>query len=231
MIYPQGKLLVFSKAPEPGYVMTRLAGSLYDHGLDGANIAAKLHEFLLLERLNQATKDKIAPVELWCAPDKRHSFFSLCEKQYQVTLKDQPHGDLGERMAQAFEETLSTHAFAVLIGTDCPGMNARVIQQAFQCLRDEQGSVIVPAMDGGYVLIGISTPQPEIFTEMEWGTENVFKETCDRIKGRLQVFPHLWDIDHIEDLKKLIVEQKAYDISDNFRCYLEKINIQDTAYE
>lgn len=225
MLYPQGKLIVFSKAPEPGYVMTRLAQSLEEHGQDGQTIAAKIHEFLVLERLAQATKDNIAPVELWCAPDRSHPFFNFCEDIFPVTLKDQPEGDLGERMEFAFENALSTHAYAVLIGTDCPGMNAYVIRQAFQYLSNKKSSVICPAIDGGYVLIGLEKTQPGIFRNMKWGSSQVFEETRSRLQGSVGVLPSLWDVDRIEDLRKLIDKSGEFGLDEEFTNYLNRLNI------
>lgn len=217
--------MVFCKAPVAGEVMTRLAKGLNEKGLDGYVIAAKIHEFLTLERLHQATQESLSTVELWCSPDKHHPFFKECENKFPLVLKEQPQGDLGDRMLAAFDDALSTHSFAVLIGTDCPGLDFSTINQALHYISNKQCSVIVPAEDGGYVLIGLSGRQVDIFKDMEWGSPQVCDVTLQRINGQVELLPPLWDLDRITDLERLLRESRKLKLSEDFISYLDSIEL------
>lgn len=217
--------MVFCKAPEAGKVMTRLAKALTGTGLNGDVIAARIHEYLVLERLKQSTKESLAPVELWCSPGIDHPFFKECENAYPLELKVQAPGDLGERMSYAFDEALASASYAVLIGTDCPGLDSAMINQAFQFLQNKPCSVIGPAEDGGYVLIGLSGRQPDIFRDIEWGSSQVCEETVQRLNGQTEILPCLWDLDRIEDLQRLQKECRNLKLDDKFIDYLDSIEI------
>lgn len=226
MKYPQGCIMVFCKAPEPGKVMTRLAEGLDEMGLDGGVVAARIHEFLTIERLHKATQDALSPVQLWCSPDKQHPFFRECENHFPLVLKEQFQGDLGERMYLAFEDALSSHPYAILIGTDCPELDGVILDQAFQSLNSRQCSVIGPAEDGGYVLIGLSNQQAEIFHNIEWGSARVCDETLQRLSGEVELLPRLWDLDRIEDLQRLIDESNELNLRSDFIDYLHSIKLR-----
>ena len=106
--------------------------------------------------------------------------------------------------------TASTQALAkfkkvLLIGSDCPSLTAAVIQDAAQQL-DNLNSVMIPAFDGGYVLLGFRQINAHLFTNMTWSVSDVAAVTKQRIKdlnwslASLQPLP---DIDEPEDLQYL----------------------------
>lgn len=229
MRYPQGRLMVFCKAPEPGKVKTRLAKSL---GVSGENIgmsadevAAKIHEYLALHCLEKLTKGSVAPVELWCSPDRNHPFFQHCKKTFNVELKEQGEGDLGERMSRAFDDATSENIASIVVGADCPALNVILLEQAFELLHETQCSVIVPAEDGGYVLLGLPKNQPEIFMNIPWGSSRVHYETLLRIDGAVRELPKLWDIDRLEDLTRLLSESSKLGLSKDFIVFLESLKL------
>ncbi|WP_455198845.1 TIGR04282 family arsenosugar biosynthesis glycosyltransferase [Kaarinaea lacus] len=217
--------MIFCKAPEPGKVMTRLAEALNDLELDGYRIAARIHGFLARERLRHATSDDLAPVELWCAPDRNHSFFKECEKDYPVVLKEQIQGNLGERMLHAFDDALSAGFSAILIGTDCPSLDVSVMSQALNYLDEDNCSVIGPAEDGGYILIGLTTRQTAIFRDMEWSNSQVCEKTLLRIQGVVKQLPELWDVDRLEDLYRLAEQSRELELSQEFIDYLDSLEL------
>jgi rSAM/selenodomain-associated transferase 1 len=96
--------------------------------------------------------------------------------QSRLTLSLQGDGDLGQRMHRALARGLSQHAAVVLMGTDAPGLNATVLQQAAIALQTHD-AVFVPAHDGGYALVGLRQPVPELFEGMVWSTANVMADT------------------------------------------------------
>ena len=215
--------MVFCKAPEPGEVKTRLSASFEDRGMDGDQIAAKIHEHLALHSLRRIIKNKAVPVQLWCSPNKNHSFFKQCKKDFELELKDQGEGGLGERMLNAYKETLSDNDCVVVIGTDCPALNSSTVEQAFTLLHNKKCSVIGPAEDGGYFLLGLSENQPEMFKDIPWGSSQVFAETIKRASGRVNELSELWDVDRPEDLQRLLGEASELELSDDFRNYLETV--------
>lgn len=112
-----------------------------------------------------------------------------------VSVVDQGEGDLGARMARVDSP-------ALLIGSDCPGVSAPLLQAAAGALEDRR-VVLGPANDGGYYLIGFREPVPFLFEEMEWSTPRVLPETLRRLVERgwgPAVLPELADIDTPEDL-------------------------------
>jgi hypothetical protein len=110
-------------------------------------------------------------------------------------------GDLGERMARAFEESSRSPA-TVIIGSDCPGLRPDVITAAFARLT-EAPVVLGPAEDGGYYLIGLSRPMPELFRGIPWGTDRVLSNSLALLQRRgckPALLDPLEDIDRPEDL-------------------------------
>ena len=223
MLYPQSRLMVFCKAPEPGKVKTRLSKPFDERGIDGKKIAANVHEYLAMHTLRNITEINVAPVQLWCSPDKSHPFFQQCKKKFNVELKNQGQGDLGERMSRAFEDVLLKNDSAVVIGTDCPMLNSSIIERAFIGLHEGNCSVIGPAEDGGYVLLGLSANQPGIFQEITWGSSHVLNETLNKMSGRVSELPEMWDVDRPEDLQRLLREASILGLSEDFKCFLESI--------
>ena len=54
-------------------------------------------------------------------------------------------------------------------------------------------TVIGPAEDGGYYLLGFSQPVPFLFSAMPWGTAGVLDETLARLRQR-HIAPRLLDM-------------------------------------
>jgi rSAM/selenodomain-associated transferase 1 len=193
------RLAVFAKAPRPGEVKTRLASLLGEHG------AADLHASLVHRALEVASAAHPSALELWCAPDAHDPFFVECARRHGCVLHEQSGGDLGERMAHAFESSLAHGAALVLIGSDCPALEARHVLEAAAALRDHD-AVFVPAEDGGYVLVGLARAAPSIFTRIAWGTPVVMRQTRERLAEaglRWRELETLWDVDRPDDYRRL----------------------------
>lgn len=189
-------VIVFAKAPSAGHAKTRLIPAL------GASGAARLAEHLLRNTLEQALAAAIGPVELCVTPDRNHPAFIAALERLPVALTEQGEGDLGLRMARAFERVLSTQAGALLIGTDAPALDAAYLRQAAQAL-DAADAVFGPAADGGYTLVGLKRPAPELFAGMQWSHPRVMADTRERVGAqRLHhvELPMLHDIDEPADL-------------------------------
>ena len=200
------RVIVFAKAPEPGKVKTRLIPTLGEAG------AAALHRRLVMHTLRAAQEAVLGPVELWCAPDTRHAFFSECERDFGVSLHSQYEGDLGARMRRALEEVLGRAERAILVGSDIPALSAQYLRDAERALSRAHDAVFRGPDDGGYVLIGLARCDPELFRDIPWGEPEVLAETRRRLaalRWRCLELPALWDVDRPEDLERLPEEMRA----------------------
>ena len=204
-------LVIFAKAPIPGAVKTRLCPPLTP------DEAATLHGTFVLDVLEQTrqavTKGRL-PVDryLACAPASDHVFFQIMEERQGVRLLDQIGQDLGARMHQVFT-TLFLHGYqrVIIIGTDAPTLPQSTYQEAFALLRAHD-LVLGPALDGGYYLIGLKRPVPELFAEIPWSTDQVLQLTRKKAAelGLSVATLKEWrDIDTIDDLRALIEDCAA----------------------
>jgi len=190
-------IAILAKAPIPGLAKTRLMPALGAHG------AAMLQEALTARAVETATAAQTGPVTLWATPDATHPSFRELAVKSRVAIKRQPDGDLGARMLATCDAVAGP---ALVIGTDCPSLSPAHLRAAADALRDGNDVVVIPAEDGGYVLIGMRKPQPELFSSMPWGTDAVMAETRKRAadtKLRCRELPTQWDIDRPDDLERL----------------------------
>ena len=189
-------IAILAKAPVPGYVKSRLIPVL------GADGAADLQARLIEGTVVTATKAVLGPVTLWTAPDPKHPLFQRVRAHHGVALVRQSDGDLGARMHEAAK---AANGPVLIVGTDCPVLNANHLHHAAATLRNYD-VVVIPAEDGGYVLIGLRQPQAELFTDMEWSTTAVMDETRRRLRSLTlswRELPTLWDVDRPEDLERM----------------------------
>lgn len=199
------RLIVFAKAPVPGRVKTRLIP------LIGPLATTALYKQLVLHCLSTAVDAQLGPVDLWCTPSMRHPFFLQCTRKFPIALFHQREGDLGHRMVHALQKTLKKVPQVLLIGTDCPSLTPDDLREAAGVLRQGMDTVIVPAEDGGYVLIGLCRCAPELFSGISWGTGSVLQETRDRLRGlgwKWHELSERWDVDRPEDVERL--KQEGY---------------------
>lgn len=192
-------VVVFAKAPVPGQVKTRLVPAL------GADGAAALALRMLRHTLAQAAGAGLGPVELCAAPDGTHPALREAAATAGATLAVQGEGDLGARMHRAFERQLAKHAGALLVGTDAPALDAAVLREAARALASHD-AVFVPALDGGYALIGLRRADARCFVGMRWSHAQVMADTRERLRAaglRWAELPPLADIDEPADLVHL----------------------------
>lgn len=193
------RVAVFAKAPVAGAVKTRLAGVLGSEG------AVELHAALVRRALSTAAASRVGPVELWCAPDQHHAFFTRCASDYGVELHAQRGADLGARMARTFERAHAAGRGLLLIGSDCPALTPQHLHAAATALASND-AVFGPAEDGGYVLVGLSQPVARLFDGIEWGGPAVMAATRERLReagARWHELPPLWDVDRPDDYARL----------------------------
>jgi rSAM/selenodomain-associated transferase 1 len=186
----------FAKEPVSGLVKTRMQPTL------SAEQACALHTELLLWVCRTLCESKLADVELWVSGERKHPVFDACGALGIGGLQSQSGDNLGDRMFNAISESLGYYQKVILVGSDCPQIDADYLRCALQAL-DNKSLVLGPAIDGGYVLIGATAIQASLFEGISWGTDAVFCETVQLIEERgigwSQLLP-LADIDRPEDL-------------------------------
>ncbi|MDP3355752.1 MAG: TIGR04282 family arsenosugar biosynthesis glycosyltransferase [Polaromonas sp.] len=196
------RLVIFAKAPQPGAVKTRLIPAL------GAEGAATLARAMLDHTLQQSVAAGLDAVELCMSPAPGDAAWDGVVLPAGVACTAQGAGDLGERMDRAMQRALTLHHGPVLlIGTDCPALDCEHLRQAARQLA-QHDAVLIPVADGGYVLIGLQGPCPDIFANMPWSTSTVTTETLQRLDAlglRAWQGPVLHDIDEAGDLVHLPV--------------------------
>lgn len=194
------RLVIFAKAPQAGAAKTRLTPAL------GAQGAAELARHMLGHALRQALAAGLGPVELCMSPAPLDSAWRGIALPDAAVRTSQGEGDLGQRMARAVHRVTMQHRQPVLlIGTDCPALTAARLAEAARQLQTHD-AVLIPATDGGYVLIGLNAPCPEVFSRMQWSTSLVAAETLRRMAAlSLRVWRGLPlpDIDEPADLVHL----------------------------
>ena len=192
-------IAIFARAPVAGQTKTRLIPAL------GASGAARLHRQMIVSALAVSRAAAVGPVVVWAAPDAGQRFFRALSRRGQVGVCAQPAGDLGERMAAAFA---GQRGPMLLIGSDCPALRPAHLVSAAALLGEATGNdaVLIPAEDGGYVLIGLRHPEPAVFVGIDWGSARVMAQTRQRLSEhglRWAELPELWDVDRAADLARL----------------------------
>jgi rSAM/selenodomain-associated transferase 1 len=190
-------LLVFVKHPSPGAVKTRLAAEV------GPEAAARLYR-TLAERVLEATSPRAGEYERLVFFDPPEALAGMRAWLPGVRLLAQSGGDLGARMADAFARAFARGAErVVLVGTDAPAVGRETVMEALSAL-DAADVVIGPAEDGGYYLLALRQPRPELFSGVAWSTPSVRAQTLTRAAfASLSVreLAPLRDVDTLEDLR------------------------------
>lgn len=195
------RIIIFAKAPVAGLAKTRLIPALGEQG--AANLAKKLLQHTVM----QAHCTDVGIVELCVTPSLHHEVWNELSIPKSIEWSEQGEGDLGARMASAASLANLRGESVLLIGTDCPSLTADVLRRAVHAL-DTHDSVLVPAFDGGYVLLGLNKFDPSLFFNMTWSVNTVAQETRRRIHDlawSLKLLNMLHDIDNPEDLQQLPV--------------------------
>ncbi len=199
--HPQARVLVFAREPKLGAVKTRLQGVI------GKERALALHEAMIRRVTGLVKQSRLAPMALWVSSNIHHKLFiSICNIK---DISEQVGDDLGQKMAYAVAATLADDMInaVLLVGADCPSIDQSYLALALEKLvRSDVDAVIGPAEDGGYVLLGLKTPAPELFRDIQWGTDAVLNATIQRLEDggfSYHLMDQRWDVDRYEDLERL----------------------------
>jgi uncharacterized protein len=198
---PAIALAVMAKVPAAGEVKTRLCPPL------APAEAAILASCFLLDRVEQlGTVAGADPLVAFTPPEREGGMRDLLPAG--VRLVPQAGADLGARLDRLLTDLLGEgYPGAIAVDADSPTLPTAFLEDACQALRAGRVEVVVgPCDDGGYYLIGLRTPAPELFAGMPWSTPSVLPETLTRARRlglTLRLLPSWFDVDRGEDLHRL----------------------------
>jgi rSAM/selenodomain-associated transferase 1 len=193
-------LIVFCREPLPGHTKTRLIPRL------GAANAAELAGAFIVDALAKCRA--LAPRRIVIAGSAPHGaensdYLRRVARRFGAELVDQGGGSLGARMERALEPYRA--GCAVLLGTDTPSLPPRLLARSVALLR-RAAVVIAPSLDGGYYLVGVRGPMPDMFRTIAWGRSNVLSETVARLRRsgtHYALGPAWYDVDRFSDVTLL----------------------------
>ncbi|WP_341907556.1 TIGR04282 family arsenosugar biosynthesis glycosyltransferase [Polaromonas sp. YR568] len=190
------RIVIMAKAPIAGFCKTRLIPALGEHG------AAALAHRMLLRAVHFALAARLGTVELCVTPGPQYFDWTTLDLPQGLVCTDQGEGDLGARMGRVARRVTQGGEAILLMGTDCPTLETHLLQRAEAALQDHDAS-LVPATDGGYVLLGLNHFDATLFDAMPWSTAAVAAETRQRVAQLgwlLCELLALHDIDEPQDL-------------------------------
>lgn len=191
----RGCLCVFAKPPRAGEAKTRLALALGDAG------AAALAHAFFLDTWATASRVSWADVLLATTDVNAPAWKNLGEHQ----IWPQGPGSLGDRMERILTRALVRYPFAIIIGTDLPGLPRERLDAARDALRASD-AVLGPTDDGGFYLIGLRRCPQGLLADVPWSAPDTFACTLDRLRSAqlsATVIPPWFDVDDPDDLQKL----------------------------
>ncbi len=181
-------LIVFAKRPEKGHVKTRVA-----HKVGEEKALSIYNELLSILRSTLREVD----MDIYLYADQ-HPIFDEDRPPFHARLQE--GRNLGMKMSNAFLDLLPHYKKVVIIGADCPYLDAKMIDEAFKQL-DQTTLTIGPSKDGGYYLLGMKKMHQFLFEDIEWSTSKVLQTTLNKaIEEGLNVslLDTLEDIDTFE---------------------------------
>jgi rSAM/selenodomain-associated transferase 1 len=189
-----------AKVPGAAPVKSRLHAALTEAR------ATELYRCFLLDRLDAlAAVSGIAPVVAFTPAAAAARMATLAPPGFRL-LAQEGEG-LTERLVRLFARLLKEHPAALAMDSDSPTLPMASVAAAAAALAAGEADVVVgPSDDGGYDLIGLRAPRPELFTDVPWSTADVLAVTLARARGlglRVRLLPAWFDVDTEADLRRL----------------------------
>ena len=191
-------LVVVAKAPVPGEVKTRLHPQLT------IDEATDLYRCFLQDRIQEIGQLTKVDLAISYTPEESREYFSRFISN-GFHLFPQRGKNLGERLSNIFKDKLADKYDAVsIVDSDTPDLPRSIVQQSFQLLMSNGvDAVFGPCDDGGYYLVAMRRPQPDLFQHIPWSTEAVLATTLERANAiglKAELLPRWNDLDTFEDL-------------------------------
>jgi rSAM/selenodomain-associated transferase 1 len=215
-IYPQTcAIAVMAKAPRPGEVKTRLAPPLAREAASALS-AGFLRD--ITENIALAARSmRIHPYVAY-APAPSAAFFNgKIAQDTRLVLADGAGVaapgvlGLGRCLLHAAQSLFAAGYDAVcLVNADSPTLPTALLAQAAAVLAADGDRVVLgPAEDGGYYMLGLKAPHPQLFADIAWSTSEVAEETRARVRALglpLLELDRWYDVDSVPTLRRLCRE-------------------------
>jgi hypothetical protein len=195
---------IFGRAPVLGRVKSRLAAEIGDQA------ALEAHRELAEATLARLAAIEGVVTELWL-DDVDDPAGRAWAQRWHLPLRQQQGDDLGERMHRALLCCLASGAPGIVVGTDCPAIDAAYVGRAVAALQNHD-AVVGPAADGGYGLVGIRRAVPEMFQGITWGSSSVLSATLDAAASvgvSVARLPEIEDVDTAADWRRYVATRVA----------------------
>ncbi|MGH1460807.1 MAG: DUF2064 domain-containing protein [Neptuniibacter sp.] len=194
-------LLIFCKQPKLHQGKQRLACTI------GAENALSIADALLQCALEDALLWD-GPVVLSPSHPDQVAWTETLLPEAELIV--QPEGNLGDRI-NAVDRALRDqgHNKIVIIGTDAPVLSQSYFCEVISTL-GEADIVMSSASDGGVTIMAASQPWPSM-TDLPWSTELLNERLFDRCVSeglKVSYIQSSYDIDHEQDLHKLLIDLK-----------------------
>ena len=192
------KLGIFVKTPGPGEVKTRLTPPLTPAEACG------LYRAFLADLFARVLRLKKVSLTVFYAGSNADALAGLVPPKIPVV--PQEGSSLGERLENAFGSLFARDdAPACVIGSDSPDLPLVYIKRTFIKLK-HRDVVLGPSLGGGYYLVGLKRPVPEILRGIAWGGSDVFRDTLLKVESQglsLGLLPPWYDVDGMDPLSLL----------------------------
>jgi rSAM/selenodomain-associated transferase 1 len=191
-------VLVVGKAPVAGRVKTRLAADV------GSAAAAALARAMLLDTLDGCRRE-VGVVGVLCAADDDIDLVGALAGPGAPLVVQEGEG-LGEALATGARRALELGTAALLVSSDIPGVPPGELRHAVMLLERGADVVLGPGADGGYWVVGLREPHPEIFDGIPWSTDAVLEVTLARCRAEgldVRLLETWRDVDTVHDVAVL----------------------------
>jgi uncharacterized protein len=190
-------LAVFVKTPGLSPIKTRLAAAI------GAEAALAVYQASLAcvqAAVTEAAEANLV-VPYWAVAEA-----SGVDHWRGWPALAQPYADLGERMRAIHAALQARHGAAILLGADAPLVTAGLVGEVARSLAGPPARVIVPALDGGFVLFGASADlATEPWSSVPYGAPDTKRQFLAAVGPGLPLVEHpaLPDLDEHADLARI----------------------------
>jgi rSAM/selenodomain-associated transferase 1 len=175
--------------------------------------ATALYRCFLLDRLDALARvPGITPIVAFTPAHAAAAMAALAPAGFRLVA--QHEGGLGERLGALLDGLLAAgHPGAIAMDSDSPTLPMDYVAKAAAMLADDAADVVLgPCDDGGYYLVGVRAPRPELFEDIPWSTGGVLAATlerAERLRLRVSILPAWFDVDTEGDLRRLHAEMRA----------------------
>lgn len=194
-------IAIMAKRPDVGRTKTRLTPPL------APQEAVELYEALLRDTIRLVASVEVAQLAIAVTPAEAvGEFRSMAPDAVLVPVEG---SDIGECLSQTLSGLLAEgYPAAIALNSDGPSLPQAYLRRAVGLVQ-EADVVIGPSADGGYYLIGMKRPHPELFRGVAWSTDRVTAQTLERAASlglRVAQLPPWYDVDTIADLVCILHE-------------------------